>query len=61
MLLKTVDKIAKGRGLALAQAKVTHVDGSVDYHISKPQLRPWDVVGWAWYFAHVRDLKRSRA
>lgn len=61
MLLKTMDKLAKGRGLALAQAKVTRADGSVHYYVSRPNLRPWDIVARLWYFAHIRDLKRGRA
>lgn len=31
---------AQGMGFALAQVKVTHTDGSVDYHYSLPDA-PW--------------------
>lgn len=59
--MSRIDHVAKGKGLALAQAKVTRANGSVEYYISRPQIKWYDLVGWLWYFAHKRDLVRSRA
>lgn len=44
----------------MAQIKVTRVNGDVEYHLSRPRLKPWDVVGWAWYFAHRRSIAKER-
>lgn len=51
---------SKQQPLAVAQAKVIRADGSVEYHISKPQVHGLNLRGRLWAWRAVRRLKRER-
>lgn len=51
---------AKGHALSVTQAKVTRANGNVEYHISKPQLKLWDIKGRLWVRRRINAMKRER-
>lgn len=62
MIVESIDRVAKGRGYAIGQArKIDGRTGEVTYYMSKRSHKWWDVIGWAWWFAHKRLLMKERS
>jgi len=57
--MDTIDRLARGKGLSIAKVKLTTADGRVEYYFSRPKLKPWDLIGWLWYFSHKRNLAKQ--
>ena len=46
--------------LTVSQAKVIRSNGTVEYHLSTPKLKWWDIKGRLWVWKRIKSLKKER-